>query len=204
MIKHKLLLSIIKNIIKYIRNIVIRDRLSQETINASDTYPQWLSKMFKVNQSLLHVDLSHNEISLKDGEIIKEGLDDNHVLLGLHLTGNEVNTNSEGFIVPNLKEHPESDSHIMTRLTDSLMMGVWSSQLNVELRATSNWWIWEGWSEVKFMFDLNTSDIKITPEHGEIKGVSIHLDFDDYEPDVMKQSSKDPSLYYIVRMVPPK
>ena len=92
----------------------------------------------------------------------------------------------------------------MTRLTESLLMGVCSSQLSVELKATSNCWIWEGWSEVKFIFDFNTWDIKITPEHGEIKGVNIHLDFDDYEPDIMKQSSKDPSLYYIVRMVPPK
>ena len=79
------------------------NKISKKNINMPDTYPLWLSKMFKVNQSLIHVDLSHNEISLKDGEIIKAGLNDNHILLGLHLTGNEINTNSEGFIVPNTK-----------------------------------------------------------------------------------------------------
>lgn len=93
--------------------------------------------MFKKNQTLLHVDLSHNEITEEDGEIISVGLNKNHNLLGLHMTGNYVNTNPEGFLGKQ-KAHPASDSHIMTRLTESLMMGVCTSQIKVELRATSN------------------------------------------------------------------
>lgn len=54
------------------------------------------------------------------------------------------------------------------------------------------------------MFDLTTADVKLYPEDGEFKGVNIHLDFDDYEPNVMKRSNKNPNLFSIVRMVPPK
>ena len=159
--------------------------------------------MLKKNQTLLHMDLSHNEITEADSEIISVGLNKNRTLLGLHMTGNYVNTNAEGFL-DKQKPHPASDSHIMTRLTESLAMGYQTSPIQIDLRATSNCWICEGWSEVKFMFDLTTADVKLTPEDGELKGVNIHLDFDDYQPNVMKHSSKNENLFYIVRMVPPR
>ena len=50
--------------------------------------------MFKENKTLLHVDLSHNNFKKVDCEIIEEGLKENHTLFGIHMIGNEVNTNS--------------------------------------------------------------------------------------------------------------
>ena len=54
------------------------------------------------------------------------------------------------------------------------------------------------------MFDLTTADVALTEDDGTLKGVNIHLDFDDYQPDVMKRSIKNPNLFSIVRMVPPR
>lgn len=54
------------------------------------------------------------------------------------------------------------------------------------------------------MFDLTTANIAITPEDGTLKGANIHLDYDDYRPDVMKRSSKSETLFYVVKMVPPR
>jgi hypothetical protein len=54
------------------------------------------------------------------------------------------------------------------------------------------------------MFDLTTADVALKPEDGLLIGVNIHLDYDDYRPDVMKRSSKNESLFYVVKMVPPR
>jgi Leucine-rich repeat (LRR) protein len=179
------------------------NKISKKSVKVKDEYPECLAKMLKENTSILHIDLSHNEITEKDGEIIAKGLNENHSILGLHLTGNYISLTAEGFITKQ-KPHPAADSHIMIRLNESLLMGVWKSSLNVELRATTNWWICEGWSEVKFMFDLTTSDFVLTEDDGVLKGVNIHLDFDDYMPDMMKRSTKNPNLFTSVRMVPPR
>jgi len=52
------------------------------------------SLMFKENKTLLHMDLSHNNFNKQDCEVIDEGLKENHSLYGIHMVGNEVNTNS--------------------------------------------------------------------------------------------------------------
>lgn len=53
---------------------------------------------FKENKTLIHVDLSHNNFKKTDCKVIAEGLKENHTILGLHMIGNEVDTNSKGFI----------------------------------------------------------------------------------------------------------
>lgn len=50
--------------------------------------------MFKENKTLVHMDLSHNNFKKSDCEIIDQGLKENHTLLGIHMVGNELNTNS--------------------------------------------------------------------------------------------------------------
>jgi hypothetical protein len=92
--------------------------------------------MFK-NSTILHMDLSHCEISKSDGETISKGLDQNHNLLGLHLTGNQITLTADGFITDR-KPNSEADSHIMVRMTEHLLMGICQSSLNVELKATTN------------------------------------------------------------------
>ncbi len=58
---------------------------------------QEMQNMFKENKVLIHVDLSHNNLKSADCELIEEGLKDNHTILGLHMIGNDYNTNSLGY-----------------------------------------------------------------------------------------------------------
>lgn len=53
----------------------------------TDYAGQW-SNMFLKNESLLHVDLSFNNINESDCNTIAQGLKGNHKILGLHFQGN--------------------------------------------------------------------------------------------------------------------
>jgi hypothetical protein len=53
-----------------------------------------LKNMFKDNKALIHLDLSHNNLRKEDCRVIEEGLNENHTLLGIHMVGNDINTNS--------------------------------------------------------------------------------------------------------------
>ena len=46
-----------------------------------------LGNLLKLNDTLLHLNISHNSLCAKECEIIGAGLQDNHVLMGLHITG---------------------------------------------------------------------------------------------------------------------
>ena len=54
-----------------------------------------------MNKTLVHIDLSHNFLRKQDCEDIEAFLKENHTILGIHMVGNEINTNSQGFF----KEH---------------------------------------------------------------------------------------------------
>ena len=58
------------------------------------------SKAYAQNKSLLHVDMSHNHISLQDVEIIAGGLRENHKILGFHFIGNDGDIDNQGFMHP--------------------------------------------------------------------------------------------------------
>jgi len=56
------------------------------------------AKCFKNNESLVHVDISHNSLRWEQMEIIGEGLRTNHTIMGLHVKGNQAEVDSLGFI----------------------------------------------------------------------------------------------------------
>lgn len=66
-------------------------------INQFNIGVEW-GQAFKENKSLVHIDLSHNNFKKADCRSISEGLKENHTILGLHLMGNEVDTDSRGFM----------------------------------------------------------------------------------------------------------
>lgn len=71
-----------------------RKKIAQlETLSA-----QTWSEAFKKNKYLIHVDLSHNGFDSRELQIISEGLNSNHEILGIHLNGNEGEVDVEGFI----------------------------------------------------------------------------------------------------------
>jgi Ran GTPase-activating protein (RanGAP) involved in mRNA processing and transport len=57
------------------------------------------SDCFKFNQTLIHVDISHNHLRKAEVEVIGLGLKYNHNILGIHLIGNEGQVDHNGFII---------------------------------------------------------------------------------------------------------
>jgi len=55
---------------------------------------------FRENKSLIHVDISHNNMSKIDIEIIADGLIENHNIYGIHLAGNAAKIDNQGFVAP--------------------------------------------------------------------------------------------------------
>jgi hypothetical protein len=58
------------------------------------------SRMFSVNKTLIHVDLSFNNLKSPDVQMMGEGLKVNHTILGIHLMGNEARVDELGFVTP--------------------------------------------------------------------------------------------------------
>ncbi|CAI2364501.1 unnamed protein product [Moneuplotes crassus] len=157
-----------------------------------------LNQMFEKNSTLIHMDLSHNCFSDEDCKEISKGLDKNKHLLGLHMVGNSRDTSSLGFLDKILNDDPAA-AHIHTRIHESLETGVLTERKR-QFKVSSNCWICEGWTqhEFKFIPRKSTEDIidQFTP-------VYLHLDCDEYEPDLM---IRDPTtgIHSIKRMIPPR
>ena len=94
--------------------------------------------------------MSYNSLKADDCSVIKEGLDENNSILGLHMVGNEFDTDAQGFIRPDSDVNPATH-HIMTKILPNLETGVVKPS-KAGLNATSNCWICEGWTQVTFRF----------------------------------------------------
>lgn len=129
---------------------------------------------------------------------MNEGLKENHTILGLHMVGNKMNVDSLGFLRPD--ELLPSSSHLAPRIDNNLTTGA-LPDYKLYLKTSSNCWICEGWTQVKFRFDPYSSNNPPDKELTEQDKVFIHLSFDNYEPDVMFADNYD--VYHVTRMVPP-
>ena len=58
------------------------------------------AQAFKKNQTLLHLDFSCCNFQAKDAEVLNEGLMRNQSILGIHMTGNQAETDHLGFVKP--------------------------------------------------------------------------------------------------------
>ena len=86
-----------------------------------------------------------------------EGLKSNHTILGIHILGNEGDTDTRGFIKP-IKNNNVSGAHVHTRIPPQFKSGNVRNTKMLELKVGSNCWICEGWSEVRFEFKPGFSD----------------------------------------------
>eukprot|EP00347_Sterkiella_histriomuscorum_P005610 403355936 len=152
------------------------------------------------NQSLLHVDLTHNSLNSGELEIIAQGLQNNHTILGIHMLGNEGETDTQGFVKV-IKKKQVSKSHVYTRIQPSLQAGNINNKQLLKLKACSNCWICEGWTEVKFEFKPGVSDDN--PVHDKFQPIYLHLECDNFQSDLMLPDPDDPENYISIRWVPP-
>lgn len=58
-----------------------------------------IGKLLATNNRLLHLNIAQNKFSSSECEIMSKGLQNNHTLLGIHITGNK-NKNLSGLLLP--------------------------------------------------------------------------------------------------------
>ena len=149
--------------------------------------------------SLVHLNISHNNLPIEDCQLISEEIITNRSILGIHVEGNEMKIDPLGFIHPIQKKQKEKNYYSKTQISydyESLkdFPKLLISPIN-KIRERTNCWICECWKEVEFVLDLKIKDIK--PKYIVAK---IHLDFENYEPSDMIYKKK---CFKLIRMCPP-
>jgi len=130
---------------------------------------------------------------------MNEGLTDNHNILGIHMLGNMGKTDALGF----LHKSDEIDyamSTLFTRIKPTLERGYKHNSKAISLEASSNCWICEGWTEVKFEFN---PDLVFEEKHDQYVPIYLHISSDKFEQDLLLPDPENPEIYTSTRMVPP-
>lgn len=153
-------------------------------------YAEFWRDAFRENKSLVHVDLSHNNILQQDVEVMADGLRQNHSIYGLHFSGNQGFIDNQGFLKPAV-DYSKADSIINSRIGPELQAGQIKDRDRLGLQVGSNCWICEGWTQVTFKFEPGVSDDN--PKHDPFKAIKLHLEFDQYIGDLMlPEDENDP------------
>ena len=166
-------------------------------IRQPSSFSKELSSYLSMKKNpLVHLDISNNNLSYEDCNLISKESKNNHSILGIHLEGNEMIIDSLGFISPIKKDKKKiSKIHLYNKLdTDYVLFK--SNIDNVrKIRSNNKCWICEGWREIEFIF--KPLEKIIDPQFHIVK---IHLSIDDYKPyDMFGNGIK----YNIIRMCPP-
>ena len=153
----------------------------------------------KVQLSLIHLDISHNNINYEDCKYIAEKSKLNHAILGIHVDGNAMEIDCLGFITPIEKELKDkkyySESQIYYGLNKEYELRKTAVDTVRKIRGKNNCWICEGFREVQFEF---IPEEPIVDPNSHL--VKLHLNFDNYRPfDMICNGDK----FQIVRMCPP-
>ena len=161
---------------------------------------EMVSAMMKaINETIVHLDLSNNNLSEPVWERFGELLTNNHTLYGLHMHGNNWYVDGHGFI--KVGEHSKDFNYSKntvispTRITGHSNVIRFTSKNPFQFVSVTKWWVWEGWSECTFVIDPNKSMTNIEePLH-------LHFDYNYYEPELMTLQ-KD-GTYSYTTMWPP-
>ena len=158
-----------------------------------------LGEYFHKPLALIHLDISHNNLTKEDCELISNEIKDNHYIMGIHVDGNEMSIDSLGFIHPLSNETKESsffaNSQIYYDLCKEFDLKKSSVETVRKIRSKNNCWICEGWREIEFEY-IPEEPMEDLQNHL----VKIHLSCDNYKPfDMLYLSGK----FHIIRMCPP-
>jgi hypothetical protein len=150
--------------------------------NEVSKFAKELGEMFKEQYcDLIHLDISHNNIGYVDAEHISNEVKANHLILGIHVDGNEMIIDELGFISAiekaKFNQSHFANSQIYYKIDRDHPL-IKSNVLNIKkIRAKNNCWICEGWREIRFFY-------KPTHFEGTLQqqNVKLHLNFDNYKP----------------------
>lgn len=151
--------------------------------------------------SLVHLDLSYNNFSLKEAGIIAESLALNHRLYGFHFEGNYGFVDVKGFLkIPEKFKRKLFNNYETSRRIKGIgaKIGISKGDNNEEeneLGYRDCCWLCEGWQEM--CFELSVDELSDLPE---IKAVFLHLEVEGFHGIPMKKPSKKASKY-VVRKV---
>ena len=157
--------------------------------NKDATHIQKIAHILPRVQGLAHLDLSFNYLTAAECVILGEGMRNNHDILGLHLLGNEGYIDSQGFIHPSNRSFHFEQSHLFRRIFEDAK----SFKTKSKVKAKSMCWLCEQWVEMIFFWTPSPSDVSSNDQ------VFIHLECDEYEPDLMTNTY---GRYQISRVVP--
>ena len=151
------------------------------------------------NLSLIHLDISHNNLSKIDCEYLSKEIKDNHSILGIHVDGNEMYIDALGFLHPldldTKNEKYYSGLHLSYDFSTNYEMKKTKIDNVRKLRSINHCWICDCYREIEFIFIPKEP---ILDQQNHI--VKIHLDFDNYKPfDMFCLGDK----FHIIRMCPP-
>ena len=152
----------------------------------------------KDSLSLIHLDISHNNLNYEDCKLISETSKINHNILGMHVDGNCIEINCLGFLSPveKIKNNKYfSESQIYYGMNQNYELRKTGIEKVRKIRGKNNCWICEGYREIKFEY-IPKEPIEDPNNHL----VKLHLNFDDYKPFDMICNG---SSFQIVRMCPP-
>lgn len=119
-----------------------------------------LGNFFVDNESLIHLDISHNNIINEvDCEYLSSSIIKNHSILGCHVEGNNLHIDDLGFLhvlnKKNLNSEYYANSQINYNIENNL--NKYNNKLKVSdivrsIRGKNNCWICDGWRETKFTY----------------------------------------------------
>ncbi len=151
---------------------------------------------------LIHLDFSHNNICSEDAVFIAEECKNNHKILGMHVDGNEISIDENGFLHP-MKKTQKNDNyfaHSQIYYGIENEKGANKQKSNNDkirrIRAKNNCWICEGWREIPFIYRPEKSMMNKLEKYV----IRLHLSFEDWKPydTVLKDG-----IFKAIRMCPP-
>ena len=151
------------------------------------------------NKPLVHLDISNNNLSYEDCNLLSKELKLNHSLLGIHIEGNDMIIDSLGFITPIKTEKKDTQFFTKSHLFNTLDSDKKLIKTNIDnvrnIRSINKCWICENWREIEFVY--KPKEPIIDPQYHLVK---IHLNIDNWKPYDMIGDGKK---YNIIRMCPP-
>ena len=151
------------------------------------------------NNPLVHLDISNNNLSYEDCNLLSKELKLNHSLLGIHIEGNDMIIDSLGFITPIKTEKKDTQFFTKSHLFNTLDSDKKLIKTNIDnvrnIRSINKCWICENWREIEFVY--KPKEPIIDPQYHLVK---IHLNIDNWKPYDMIGDGKK---YNIIRMCPP-
>ena len=171
----------------------------QEKPKDPSPFAKELGEYFTKNTiSLVHLDISHNNLNYEDCKLISEKSKINHGILGIHVDGNCMEIDCLGFISPIEKLKDDgyfSQSQIYYGINKSYDLRKTNVETVRKIRGKNNCWICEGYREIKF--EYIPKEAILDPNNHLVK---LHLNFDNFKPFDMICNG---SSFQIVRMCPP-